>query len=47
VLQKRLHGFVSLETMGFFKNNVDVEASFDILIDSHLVLLNSLVSEEE
>jgi AcrR family transcriptional regulator len=42
-----LHGFVSLETMGFFKNNVDVEASFDMLIESHLVLLNSLASEKE
>jgi AcrR family transcriptional regulator len=42
-----LHGFVSLETMGFFKNNVDVEASFDMLIESHLVLLNRLASEKE
>jgi AcrR family transcriptional regulator len=41
-----LHGFVSLETSGFFKNDVDIEASFNMLIENHLVLLNSLASKK-
>jgi AcrR family transcriptional regulator len=42
-----MHGFVSLETIGFFKNNVDVEASFDMMIENHLTLLNRLASEKK
>jgi AcrR family transcriptional regulator len=40
-----LHGFVSLENAGFFKNNVDVEASFDMMIKSHLALLKMMASK--
>ncbi|MDR0722581.1 MAG: TetR/AcrR family transcriptional regulator [Treponema sp.] len=41
-----LHGFVNLETAGFFKNDINVEASFDILIENLFMLLNSLSSEK-
>jgi AcrR family transcriptional regulator len=41
-----LHGFVSLENAGLFKSNVDVEASFDMLIESHLALLKRAVSKK-
>jgi AcrR family transcriptional regulator len=37
-----LHGFVSLEIAGFFKNSVDSNASFDMLVENNLALLNSL-----
>jgi AcrR family transcriptional regulator len=41
-----LHGFVSLENSGFFKNNIDVEASFDMLIENLFVLLSRLASKK-
>jgi AcrR family transcriptional regulator len=41
-----LHGFVSLETSGFFRNNIDVETSFNMLIENLLMLLNSLAAEK-
>lgn len=34
-----LHGFVSLESAGFFKNGVDVEKSFETLIETSLAPL--------
>jgi AcrR family transcriptional regulator len=39
-----LHGFVGLETAGFFKKNIAIETSFDMLIENFFVLLNSLSS---
>ncbi|MDR0628064.1 MAG: TetR/AcrR family transcriptional regulator [Treponema sp.] len=36
-----LHGFVSFENERFFKNTVDVEASFNMLIESQLALLRT------
>jgi AcrR family transcriptional regulator len=41
-----LHGFVSLESAGFFKNSADVETSFDMMIENHIVFLNRLASEK-
>ena len=40
-----LHGFVSLETAGFFKGKADVAASFDMLIENQLALLNRLAND--
>jgi hypothetical protein len=40
-----LHGFVSLENAGFFKNNVTVEVSFTMLIENQLALLDTLVAQ--
>jgi AcrR family transcriptional regulator len=40
-----LHGFISLENASFFKNNVDVEVSFNMLIENQLALLDSLASK--
>ncbi|GHU69884.1 TetR family transcriptional regulator [Spirochaetia bacterium] len=39
-----LHGFVSLETAGFFKNSVDSNTSFEMLVENNLALLNDLVN---
>ena len=39
-----LHGFVSLESAGFFKNSVAVEKSFEILIETSIA---PLVQQEE
>jgi AcrR family transcriptional regulator len=36
-----LHGFVSLESIGFFKDDVNIDESFDTMIESLLVLLNN------
>jgi hypothetical protein len=41
-----LHGFVSLETAGFFKGKTDVESSFDMLIENNLALLAGLASKK-
>jgi AcrR family transcriptional regulator len=37
-----LHGFVSLETAGFFKGKADIETSFTMLIENQIALLTSL-----
>jgi AcrR family transcriptional regulator len=42
-----LHGFVSLENAGFFKNDVDIETSFTMLIENHLALLDALGSKKD
>jgi AcrR family transcriptional regulator len=36
-----LHGFVSLESTGFFKGDVNLDESFDTMIESLLALLNN------
>jgi hypothetical protein len=41
-----LHGFVSLESVGSFKNTVAVETSFDMMIENHLTFLNNLAPEK-
>jgi AcrR family transcriptional regulator len=41
-----LHGFVSLENAGFFKNNVAVEVSFTMLFENQLALLDTLASKK-
>jgi AcrR family transcriptional regulator len=41
-----LHGFVSLESAGFFKNNVDAGTSFEMMIENHIAFLNRLASGE-
>ncbi|GHV45989.1 TetR family transcriptional regulator [Spirochaetia bacterium] len=41
-----LHGFVSLETAGFFKNSVDSNTSFEMLVENNLALLNVLANNK-
>jgi AcrR family transcriptional regulator len=41
-----LHGFVGLETAGFFKNSADSNTCFDMLVESNLTLLAGLANNK-
>jgi AcrR family transcriptional regulator len=41
-----LHGFVSLEPAGFFKNSVDSNTCFAMLVESNLALLTNLANNK-
>ncbi|MDR3336898.1 MAG: TetR/AcrR family transcriptional regulator [Treponema sp.] len=42
-----LHGFVSLESAGFFKDKVSIDESFDAMLESLLALLNNYALQTE
>jgi AcrR family transcriptional regulator len=42
-----LHGFVSLETAGFFKGKTDIEESFNMLIENSLAMLAGLALKKK